>query len=107
MGNSWSKAGHERIAQIAVRLLKGKKRDRVAHMMKGDLLEHIDWEDQMLKKYPETQQLHFHRQSPEWRCGNLGSNILDRVGSKDGHFQCAAGPGGSAEEGVDRGSLFC
>merc|ERR1711879_834710 len=53
----------------------------------------------MLKKYPETQSLHFHNQSPDWHCSDKRKDIL---GDKDGHFQCATG-----KDGVDRSSLFC
>lgn len=60
--------GHTRIALVATSLLKGKRRDQVRSMLKGDLIDFADWEQKMSKEFPETAQLHWHHQNPEWTC---------------------------------------
>merc|ERR1740130_683868 len=45
--------------------------------------------------HPETHQLHWHRQEPEWTCGSKGG-----LGDGTGHVRCDG-------HGAEKGSLFC
>merc|ERR1712137_936284 len=66
---AWSPIGHSRIARVANDILTEKQRHQVQTMLHGDLNELSDWEMKMMKKYPETDTLHWHSQDPEWNCG--------------------------------------
>jgi len=91
---AWSPAGHERIARIAEHLLVGKHKDQVRTMMHSDLPDAAEYEQMMTKQYPETSQLHWHHQEPEWQCDSKGG-----LGDK-GHVRCDG-------HGATSGSLFC
>ncbi|CAJ1337732.1 unnamed protein product [Effrenium voratum] len=93
LASAWSPAGHERLNDIAQRLLHGKHRDQIRTMMHSDVVNIGNWESVMDDKYPETKVLHWHHQEPEWACGQRDVQKTDHIRC-DGH-------------GAKRGSLFC
>lgn len=99
---AWGTAGHERIARIADGMLKVKPRDQLRSLMHGGLIDTAGWEERMIRDYPETKALHYHRQDPEWTCAGLreASPDLQHLGDKTGHIKC---DGKLAQSG----SLFC
>lgn len=93
VARAWGAEAHDRIAHIAEVLLTGKKRDEIRSLMHGDLVDYSDWEQRMTAKYPETNVLHWHHQSPEWNCmATLGD---------DEHLRC------DHKQAAEQGSLFC
>eukprot|EP00746_Dinoflagellata_sp_MGD_P075770 gnl/MRDRNA2_/MRDRNA2_30467_c0_seq1.p1 gnl/MRDRNA2_/MRDRNA2_30467_c0~~gnl/MRDRNA2_/MRDRNA2_30467_c0_seq1.p1 ORF type:complete len:383 (-),score=82.52 gnl/MRDRNA2_/MRDRNA2_30467_c0_seq1:37-1185(-) len=94
---AWDANGHERIARIATPLLHGKHKDQIRSMMHGDLIDLAGWEKEMTAKHPETEGLHWHRQTPEWECTGFHNAHL---GDEAGHVRCD-------EHGAQKGSLFC
>lgn len=90
---AWGPAGHERLNDVAQRLLHGKHRDQIRTMMHSDVVNIANWESVMTKKYPETGVLHWHHQKPEWTCGQRDAQKTDHIRC-DGH-------------GAENGSLFC
>mmetsp|Transcript_46960 Transcript_46960/g.105455 ORF Transcript_46960/g.105455 Transcript_46960/m.105455 type:complete len:428 (+) Transcript_46960:64-1347(+) len=91
--SAWGPAGHERLNDIAQRLLHGKHRDQIRTMMHADVINIADWETKMTAKYPETALLHWHHQKPEWTCGQ-------RDAQKTEHLRCDG-------KGAENASLFC
>lgn len=84
--------GHQRVLEVTALLLKDRHKKQVKHLMEGDLLEYAGWEEKMMKAHPESHNLHWHHQSPEWNC----SSVMDTKA----HLRCdRQGDGGS--------SLFC
>lgn len=51
----------------------------------------------MTRKHPETEGLHWHRQTPEWECTGFHNAHL---GDDAGHVRCD-------DHGAQKGSLFC
>jgi len=91
---SWAPEGHEHINRIAHGLIKGKRLDDVRSMLHGDVFEFDRWELTSTALYPQTARLHWHHQTPEWKCGS------GQIGDSTGHLECN---GQAAEEN----SLFC
>jgi len=91
--SGWVRAGHEQINRIAEQLLVGKRRDQVRTMLHEDLFEAGGWELAVTGKYPDTDILHWHHQSPEWTCSK-------GLGDSSKHIQCDG-------HGAEQGSLFC
>lgn len=97
--------GHERIARVADHLIDsgpqvGKLSAKLRSMVHSpgqhfDLIEFSGFEETMTSKYAETGLLHWHRQDPEWTCGQRGG-----LGDQQGHILCD-------EHGASKGSLFC
>jgi hypothetical protein len=73
----------------------GKHKDQVRSMMHSDLPDTASFEVTMTGQYPETGVLHWHRQEPEWTCGQKGG-----IGDSGGHIACDG-------HGATSGSLFC
>eukprot|EP00933_Yihiella_yeosuensis_P063100 TRINITY_DN66171_c0_g1_i1.p1 TRINITY_DN66171_c0_g1~~TRINITY_DN66171_c0_g1_i1.p1 ORF type:complete len:421 (+),score=86.13 TRINITY_DN66171_c0_g1_i1:77-1339(+) len=88
---AWGTEGHAMISRIAESLLPGKKRDQIRTMMHGDPGEVAFWEEVTTKKYPETDVLHWQRQTPEWTCRDKGVE-------KSSHIRC---------DNTEPNSLFC
>lgn len=63
-------------------------------MMHSDVIDVSDWEQKMTKEHPETDPLHWHRQTPEWTCSSKGGL------GEAGHVRCDG-------HGAEKGSLFC
>eukprot|EP00931_Biecheleriopsis_adriatica_P102263 TRINITY_DN77255_c0_g1_i1.p1 TRINITY_DN77255_c0_g1~~TRINITY_DN77255_c0_g1_i1.p1 ORF type:complete len:434 (+),score=91.63 TRINITY_DN77255_c0_g1_i1:74-1375(+) len=91
--SAWGEAGHERLNRIAQSLLHGKHADQIRTMMHADVIDVADWETKLKARYPETDVLHWHHQSPEWNCGQVGAEKTEHIRC-DGH-------------GAESGSLFC
>merc|ERR1719487_1055145 len=64
-------------------------------MMHSDVIDVASFEQLMTKEHPATETLHWHRQDPEWTCGERGG-----LGDKGGHVRCDS-------HGAQNGSLFC
>jgi len=94
LAGAWGPEGHERLNRVAEGLLHGKHRDQIRTMMHSDVIDVATYEQTMTKQYPETEPLHWHRQQPEWACGDKGG-----LGDK-GHIRCDG-------HGAENGSLFC
>ncbi|CAE7819604.1 nucS [Symbiodinium sp. CCMP2456] len=90
---AWGEAGHERLNEVAQRLLHGKHRDQIRTMMHSDVAAAASWEKVMTSKYPETEKLHWHHQKSEWTCGQ-------RDAQKTEHIRCNG-------KGAEDGSMFC
>lgn len=90
---AWGPGGHERLNDVAQRLLHGKHRDQIRTMMHSDVVNIANWESVMNQKFPETSVLHWHHQKPEWTCGQRDAQKTDHIRC-DGH-------------GAENGSLFC
>jgi len=90
---AWGPLGHERIAKIADKIFKGKRKDQIRTLMHGDLLDFADWEKKMTTRHPETDVLHWHHQEPEWNCkATLGDHE---------HLRC------DHANSAEKGSSFC
>lgn len=96
---AWSTEGHERIARVALSLIKGRQRDHVSAILHGDLVQLAAWERNMTAQHPTTAALHWHRQDPEWGC-NHARRESSHLGDKEGHIKCDG-------HGAESGSLFC
>lgn len=92
---AWSSAGHRRVALIADSLL-GRHREQVYKMIGGQLAEFSGWEADMTQAHPETDVIHWHRQTPEWSCGGP-----PHFGNQSG------GPIRCDGSGVAKESLLC
>lgn len=97
---AWSSQGHERIARIAQNLLYGKHSDQVRTLLHGDLVDLAGFEQDITTKYPATSSLHWHRQTPEWKCSGFQNAHL---GDDAGHMRCESLMG----YGAVPDSLFC
>eukprot|EP00747_Dinoflagellata_sp_TGD_P112817 gnl/TRDRNA2_/TRDRNA2_171564_c0_seq1.p1 gnl/TRDRNA2_/TRDRNA2_171564_c0~~gnl/TRDRNA2_/TRDRNA2_171564_c0_seq1.p1 ORF type:complete len:409 (+),score=89.56 gnl/TRDRNA2_/TRDRNA2_171564_c0_seq1:40-1266(+) len=129
VATAWSPASHERIARIALSILKEKQVAQIQKMLGGDLVSLSTWEKEMTEKHPATDILHWHRQSPEWTCeatpsinaaqteiqkrnasGQIFMNVsnvfsslstvLRALGGNDKHIQCD-------DKTAEEGSLYC
>mmetsp|Transcript_88314 Transcript_88314/g.230492 ORF Transcript_88314/g.230492 Transcript_88314/m.230492 type:complete len:412 (-) Transcript_88314:36-1271(-) len=99
--SAYTKQGHERIAKVALVMLKGKYGEHVNKLLKGDLVGLSEWEEEMTRKYEDTAALHFHRQAPEWTCEQARVSNGSTAGAGDGAGVRCDG------EGSESGSLFC